>query len=375
MKLTAMKTAIIAAGMSTVLPAMAGTVTSDGADLVIKTKGGLSVATADKDYSVQLGGRIQYDYDLTEFDSATKTDDFFVRRARLYVKGNVAGDWSYKAQFNILNGGEVEDTALGTGGEAADEGGTPEDLYIRYNGFGKKAVVTAGRQKMPFGLEALTSSKDISMLERSAVTEAYAVGRAEGVQLSGSGANYTYAVAVYEGDTGSQPSGDSSYAARATFAPVRSDDLIVHLGVAFKDEGDDVEALGLEAAAVAGPFHAQAEFVDAEAGATSTDAYYVQAGWVITGEQRPYKGGKFKRVKPASDSGALELLVRYEDGEAKYSDIGISGTTTDASSYGIGLNWYVNNNVKLGMSYMDGETEGAGSVDGQEFRTRIQLTF
>ncbi|MGT4700615.1 hypothetical protein PDB1_05832 [Pseudomonas aeruginosa] len=36
--------------------------TTDGADLDIKTKGGLEVATTDKEFSFQLGGRLQADY-------------------------------------------------------------------------------------------------------------------------------------------------------------------------------------------------------------------------------------------------------------------------------------------------------------------------
>ncbi|EZP19852.1 porin O [Pseudomonas aeruginosa BWH050] len=39
--------------------AFAGTVTTDGADIVIKTKGGLEVATTDKEFSFKLGGRLQ----------------------------------------------------------------------------------------------------------------------------------------------------------------------------------------------------------------------------------------------------------------------------------------------------------------------------
>ena len=39
--------------------AFAGTVTTDGADIMIKTKGGLEVGTTDKAFSFKLGGRIQ----------------------------------------------------------------------------------------------------------------------------------------------------------------------------------------------------------------------------------------------------------------------------------------------------------------------------
>src|SRR3546814_5038160 len=43
--------------------AFAGTVTTDGADLVIKTKGGLEVGTTDKEFSFKINGRLQADAD------------------------------------------------------------------------------------------------------------------------------------------------------------------------------------------------------------------------------------------------------------------------------------------------------------------------
>ena len=39
--------------------ALAGTVTTDGADIVIKTKSGLEVGTTDKESSFKINGRIQ----------------------------------------------------------------------------------------------------------------------------------------------------------------------------------------------------------------------------------------------------------------------------------------------------------------------------
>lgn len=356
-----LRAAIVTASFTFTVAAQAGTVTSDGPDLVIKTKGGLQVSTTDKQYSFKVGGRIQYDYDKTETQavgasSSTVTDDFDVRRARLFVSGKIQ-DWSFKSQFNV------------------DAGGA-EDLYIRYNGFGSKAKVTVGKQKMPFGLEELTSSKDISFLERNAATESYAIGRAEGVQLSGKNGNFTYAIAGYDIGDATDGSDDFGIAARATFAAVKTDDTVVHLGFAYKDVSGGVSTYALEAAAVVGAFHAQAEFFDQDNGtaAADTDAYYAQVGWVITGEQRPYKGGKFKRIKPkkGAECGAFEVVARYTDGDAKYSDVGLA--TTDGSEWGLGFNWYVNNAVKLGLSYASGEEEMSGT-DGEEIRGRLQLVF
>jgi phosphate-selective porin OprO/OprP len=116
---------------------------------------------------------------------------------------------------------------------------------------------------------------------------------------------------------------------------------------------------------VRGPFHIQAEYVDAEFGGDDLSGYYVQAGYVLTGETRPYSGGKFKRVKPEAKTGAWEVVARYEDGDGDYSDIELG--RTDATAYTLGLNWYAHENLRLGVNYSDD--------DGNEFRVRFQLTF
>jgi len=332
--------------------AQTGEVTTDGADLVINTKGGLSVKTKDGDYSVKLGGRLMYDYDYTETNNVTTRDELGIRRARLFVSGN-AKDWAYKLQFNIGNG----------------NGGEPEDLYVRYKGFGKKAVVTIGKQNEPFGLEQLVSSKDISILERNALSEAFAPGRNEGVLLTGKSGDITYAAGVFQDDGSNN---DTAFTGRVTYNPIKTDSGIVHLGAAYTNRSSGVSRTGLELAASNGPFHFQSEYVTAEDGSIDSDVFYVQAGWVITGESRPYKGGIFKRVKPGGDKGALEVAIRYVDGDGKYSDEGLG--TTDGSSYGIGLNYYMTNNVKFGLSYNDSEDNVSGDT-GNEIRGRVQFTF
>ena len=70
--------------------AFSGTVTTDGADIVLKTKGGLEVSTSDKEFSFKLGGRVQADYG--RFDGVfTKNGDTadagYFRRAYLELGG------------------------------------------------------------------------------------------------------------------------------------------------------------------------------------------------------------------------------------------------------------------------------------------------
>jgi len=375
-----MKMKLIAAlvAASTLATTSANAQTVNGNDVKVSTKGGFKVESGP--YKFQLGGRIQYDYNNSELNGVTDEDEFDIRRARIFAKGSVSENWHFKAQFNL-------------DGDGGDD--NVEDLYIRYTGFGKAANVTIGNQKQPFALEEQTSSKDISILERSSITELFSIGREEGVQLHGKlGGNQTYGVGVFFADTDSEDAGEElGFAARYTIAPIKTDTSVLHLGVGYRfsdfedlDEDGDFgidDAFNIEAAYAAGPFHIQAEYFDGDAIVgtgfgdveVDVDGFYVQAGYILTGETRPYSGGKFKRVNPGSKLGAWELVARYEDGNGNFGDVEL-GTLlggAEADSYTLGVNWYAHKNVRLGVNFTDGD-DNFGN-DGQEFRVRFQLTY
>ena len=338
--------------ITTASTAFAGEVTTEGSDITIKLNGPVEFKTADGDYSAKLGGRIQWDYNYAELNGDTEEDEFDIRRARIYLSGK-AHDWSYKLQFNIGD----------------DNGGTHEDLYIQYNGWGKKAVVTVGNQKEPFGLEELHSSKDMSFLERSGVSDGYAPGRGEGVLFHGSQDAFTYAIGVFEDDSAGD---DAAVTGRVTYSPYETDNSVVHLGAAYTDRAANVDAFGLEAAYVHGPYHLQAEYFSGDFDGTDADGFYLQAGWVITGEVRPYSGGIFKRITAEESSGAWEVVLRYDDGDGDWGDQELGDT--DATGYGIGVNYYLNKLIRVGASYTWAE-DNLSTDDGSEFRARLQIAL
>jgi len=320
-------------------------------EVKVSTKGGLKIESGE--YKVQIGGRIQYDYNRSEQNGVVDEDDFDARRARLFIKGNVSKYWDYKINWNV-------------------EGDGFEDLYLRYNGWGKGAVVTIGNQHQAFTLSQLISSKDVGISERPAIVERYLIGRREGVQLHGNIDRLHYAVGVFTEEGTDE---DNGFAGRVAYAPVKSINNTVHLGFSYK-ETEEQDGFGLEAAAVSGPFHIQAEYFDAEEvsddGEQDIDGFYVQAGYVITGEKRPYKNGTFKKIKPEGKGGAWEVVARYEDGDGGFGDVELGDT--DASSYALGLNYYVNNNIRINASYQDGESN-ITEDEGNEFRVRFQVAF
>ena len=311
----------------------------------------VSIGGVDK---VKLGGRIQYDYNRAERNGTVDEDTIALRRGRLALSGDISERYSFKVQFNV-NGGGVE------------------DMYLRHR-LGGGATLTIGNQLMPFGLEQLTSSKDISILERSALSERYALGRKESLVWARKGAGRTLALGIFrDGDAG-----DRGLSARATRA-FRGARGLLHLGLGYRStaqhqadpDGVDMDAYMLELGLARGPVHLQAEIVSATENEVDREGYYVQLGWILSGESRPYKDGVFKRVAPSGEGPAWELMLRLEDGDGDYGDIELGAT--DASAMGIGINVYPHKNARLGLNYTTGE-DFAGN-EGSELRLRAQLTF
>jgi phosphate-selective porin OprO/OprP len=152
-----------------------------------------------------------------------------------------------------------------------------------------------------------------------------------------------------------------------------------------------------------GPFGIFGEYVlssqkiraDARTGAaaptTSTfanvhdSAWQVAASWILTGEDNSFKG--FTPRKPFSPAnrgwGAWEIAARY--GELRLDDELFPLYATPASgqkesSWGVGLNWYLNRNVKLQVNYEQTRFDGPGRSplleNGEKIIfTRAQLAF
>ena len=339
------------------------TATAEESTFKVKTKGGFTIESDDGDYRFQLAGRLQFDYNKEQRNDVSVGDDFAVRRARLSFKGAIK-DFSYKIDVNV--------------NDNASRAGTPTDLYVTYNGWGDQIKATAGRQKIGIGLERMSSSKDISALERSALIERHAISHSYGLKFHGRTNDFIYSATVFDDEDADD--NDFGYGARLVWNPTFGEDIL-HLGAAYVDRGNidcdpqcvDVKNIAIESAYIKGPFHAQAEYFTSSENNEDVDGYYMQLSYVLTGESKTYNGskGSIKRIKPNSKQGAWEVFARYEDGEGNYDDIGGLGDI-DASSLGFGVNWYWTNNVRLSTSYTFGESNES-DVDGNEFRARIQL--
>lgn len=384
----------------------AGQVISNGADIKISTTGGLKAATSDGEYNFQLGGRLQWDYDSFDYSDAggAEGSDSEMRRGRIYVKGTIKKHWAYKLQLEFGSAEEAD------GSQEVDL----EDAYITYTGL--PVQLKFGRYKMPFGLEELTSSKNITTVERAAFWDFVPSSRSDySFQVGQNKSNYTWALGIFENEDGNEEGikdsdGDLtySYAGRATYLPINTDNNLVHLGAAFLSRdyddnlqrarlrtrlgthtgsrivladagttGEESSQIGLEAAWRSGPLSIQGEYVSFEIKTDNTvsddvefDGYYLQAAYTLTGESRGYKKGAFDKIKPSDKGGAWELVLKHENGEADYL------TSSEYDLTTLGVNWYINSNVRASLNYLSGEVDGtATDGDFDAVSTRLQLVF
>lgn len=376
-------------------------------DFRVYWKDGIRAETRDGNAEAQIGGRI---HAVTAFvkesdgfkraaDDIEDTTGF--RRARLYLKGRMWDRIAYKLEYDF-----------------ADNVADFKDVYAEVERVPFVGAVRFGHFKEPFSLETLTSSNDMTFVERAAPA-ALVPERNFGLMAANAvlDERMTLAAGVFRpsDDVGLTVS-DEAWAgtARVTGLPLWADEGrdLVHLGAAYSyrsfddeqvrfnsrpevplvasavDTGtvavDTSHLLGAEAAWVRGPFSVQGEYVGAFADAPSGSnpdlwGAYVYASWFLTGEHRPYKTGEgaFDRLKPRrpflfgenAGPGAWELAARYSF--LDLSDGDVSGGELD--TYTLGLNWYWNPNVAIYANYVYGNLRHEGAVNG--FLMRFQLAL
>ncbi len=390
-------------------------------DMRVFWNGDLRFETADKMYSYRLGGRIHLDATWVTADDDVKfgfpqpnpdaatpgvdtRDKVDFRRARLYLQGDLGETFAFKAQYDF-------------GGAAVGF----RDVYLQMKDV-LGATLTIGQFKEPFSLEELTSSNDISFIERSAPVSAFSPSRSVGIGLNGNVAGdmpLAWAVGVFHSNTNSNSGnavGDGQYAltGRVAWAPIFQDGgkKLVHVGAAASmrsvdgyssaarpeartvgnwistgsiGDADSVMLLGGELAGVWGPASLQAEYIQAAIDSDGADdptlrGWYVYGSYFLTGESRSYRNGAFRRPRPNSPfqgfgngTGAVELVARYS--MLDYSDV---ADDLEMSVLSFGANWYLTQNVVLKANYMLATLDAYGDLNGDQgeaLALRFQVTF
>lgn len=355
----------------------------------------LSVTEPKKDVRFSLGGRFFHDSAWLE-ESGERDVHSDVRAARLVMDLRVGDSWRLKAEAD-KSAKDIRYT----------------DIWLSYKQR-SGSVIKIGQQKEPISLERLTSSKDISFMER-ALPAALTPGQHLGITYHMTKSYWQMKVGAF-GPRIDGPDSES-LTGRFSFTPYLAEDRLVHLGLSgsirrpdhenqnrlrfqtrpegsipnivqdtgFLHDISQNELIGLEVAAAKGPHHIQAEWIESnvrfrDGSGLESDGWYVANGWILTGENKPYSksDGVFKRIRPRGIL-ALELASRFSKLDLG-SNSALAGISENIS---IGLNMYFESWVRLTMNYIHSKqisrngyapplaAEGSFSF----FQTRLQIVF
>ncbi|NNE40823.1 MAG: hypothetical protein HKN14_07885 [Marinicaulis sp.] len=344
-------------------------------------------------WEFKVGGRMQFDYAFADADVADiNWSAGELRRLRLGISGKFGDNVKYKFELNTDSSGDVN----------------LEDGYVQWSPTGGAWNIKGGQFKTPNSLDEQTSSRFISVLERSAFTDAFQFNRRLGVSLNTKSDNYTLSAGVF-GDNVNVMSQQEGYAlaARGTFSPaIGPENMRAHFGASIRyrtigDTQGDIRYrqrpvthipgriistgaiaesdlfVGGEAAIIIKNFWAAGEygasFADCSAaamaattcvdGPTLTGAY-AEVG-VFFGGMKGYKDGKFNRPKvdnpvTKGGTGAISFVARFDT--IDLTDNGVNGGSYD--SYILGADWWPVKYVRLGINYFNVDADLGSSTSG-----------
>lgn len=388
-------------------------------------KEGLTLESEDKKYQIKIGGRTQYDFawfdNSEDFDIIgafypqyglnNEQDGSELRRGRLHMAGKLGSHLSFRAEYDFA------------ANSPGDDAGKVQDAYISYDGIPYLGSLRVGHFKEPFTMEDVMTDNGTFFMETS-VMRPFIPSRNVGVMATNSHleGRMAWAAGVFR-ETDNWPSDNDSdedrgwqVTARVTGTPWFQDKgrRMLHVGASathrnidgnlryrakpesnlanfYADTGnfrvDTADAVALETALNVGPWWAQAEYVHQQAdafevGKVDFGAYYVQTGWVMTGENRAYRtsDGTFDILQPARPLswgekrgfGAWEIAARYSHLDLD-DRIVRGGQLTD---YTLGLHWYPTANTRIMLDYVHSDVEhDLYEGDFDVIQTRFQLHF
>lgn len=404
-----------------------------GAPLISAGANGFSLRSADTNFVLKLRGYLQADGRFypggDRFGGAN--DTFLMRRVRPIFEGTVYDKYDFRVMLDFASGTTVTPA----------NNGFLQEAYLNAR-FLPQFQVQAGKFKEPVGLERLQSGANLLFTEREYPTQ-LVPNRDVGLQIQGDllAGRLSYAAGVFNGvaDGGSDDfetaDNEKDVAARLFARPFLQSSIQalrgLGVGVAatlghqegplrgFVSPGQQKifgyrTGTGSDPANVNvvadgdhwriapqgyyywGPFGIFGEYVISDqkirrdgGGATSGrlqhSAWQVAASWFLTGEENSWS--PVAPAHPFSFSrgglGAWELAARIGqlDVDEKAFPLYANPDTSahGATSWAVGLNWYLNKNVKLSLDYERSDFKGGTSpllIKGENvIFTRAQLSF
>lgn len=137
---------------------------------------GLRVETADGEFGVRLGARLQVRYSILD-DDAPARQVLTIRRARLKVSGHLFGEHNRVVMQLALS---PEDVGADGGGIVTEA--PVLDGYLVFDHL-RDAAFRLGQHKVPLNRERMMSSADLAMVDRSLVDDEFTLDRDVGVEV------------------------------------------------------------------------------------------------------------------------------------------------------------------------------------------------
>lgn len=378
------------------------------AAVVTAGQGGFIMRSADGAFSLRIRGLVHGDARFFMGDSARPaTSGFLLRRVRPSLEATFARNYSLRIVPDFAGSVVVI-----------------QDAYMDAR-FSNAVQIRGGKFKAPFGLERLASASDILFTERGFPTS-ISPNRDIGLQLGGDISVFNYALGVFNGvvDGGSgdtDVNDDKDVVGRLFIQPFRSNPRHPLAGLGFGIAGSygtqvgtgTASALpsyrtpgqssffayrtgvfadgrrtriGPQAQVYSGRFGLLAEHYTSEQRVTLTTSETIEVkAWQVAGSIVLFGGNaSFRAVTPrtnfdlkAGTWGALEVVGRYgqlQIDAAAFPVFADSLTQArEAKGFGIGLNWYLNRNVRLLASYEE-TTFAGGAATGEREKEKVLFT-
>lgn len=297
------------------------------------------------------------------------------------------------------------------------------DNFITYN-FTKRFGLRAGNIQEAFSMDLLNSFKDLSLMNRAQVVNAFAPGHHLGLQgvyedkqwLLTGGVHFQKSMTLgnkENSDSNLQKGQNEGYSltGRAVWMPQNnSKEKGLHIGVAasyatpktdvgkdtppktvrysqsestinkikFMDTGyitdvNDTRLMGVELAGYYGPWKFQAEYIQQDVNRNhgfvdeSFSGFYVQSSCLLLGGKQDYNNSRGAFNQPLiGKKGDIELALRFDrlDMNGKVIKGGVS------NQYTAGMNYYINENLKVQLNYYY-----ITHKDYNSLNVRVQLRF
>jgi len=391
---------------------------------------GLVVRSGDSNFLMNVHGYAQVDgrFYLNEHNPAN--DTFLLRRVRPIIEGTVYDrfDYRFMADFGSGNGSS----------SSAGNNALLDDAYVNAR-LWPEAQLQIGKAKSPVGLERLQSTAELLFIETGFATQLtpnYDVGIELHNQLFNSPVNY--AIGIFNGaaDAASSDADTTDegkdIVGRLFFQPfLRTDyEALNKLGFgaggsvghhegplpSYKTPGQQTFFSYASTVSAAGeqyridpqffyywgPFGVLGEYIVSSqkvkaSSARQTErfdnrAWQIEASYFLTGDGNSFRSTSRNAFRPehpftfgGGGWGAFEFVARIGQlslDRAAFPTYASSSSAREATSWGVGLNWYLNSNIRFYLDFesthFDGGSKAPGAVTAQDERAllgRVQFSF